>query len=111
MDQVRGLQFTARRLATQLDVLILAIEESRSPYEIQELCREGRVVLDYAATVLVGRGISLTHTFRPLGQILSEPGGCLTRSSRGHIVKHARSAIRSTVARHPRCPVQAPRDT
>ncbi len=54
MDQVRGLQFTARRLASQLDVLIQAIEESRSPYEIQELCREGRVVLDYAATVLGG---------------------------------------------------------
>ncbi|MGC3976577.1 MAG: hypothetical protein QM771_19670 [Nitrospira sp.] len=54
MDQVRGLQFTTRRLATQLDLLIQAIEESRSPHEIQELCREGRVVLDYAATALGG---------------------------------------------------------
>jgi hypothetical protein len=52
--EVRGLQFTARRLAVQLDLLILAIEESRPPSEIQELCREGRVVLDYAATVLGG---------------------------------------------------------
>ncbi|MCW5798282.1 MAG: hypothetical protein KIT40_07280 [Nitrospira sp.] len=54
MDQVRGLQFTARRLASQLDVLIQAIEDSRSPQDIQELCREGRVLLDYAATVLGG---------------------------------------------------------
>ncbi len=54
MDQIRGLQFTARRLATQLDVLIQAIEGSKPPQEIQELCREGRVVLDYAATVLGG---------------------------------------------------------
>ncbi|ULA68802.1 MAG: hypothetical protein LZF62_360206 [Nitrospira sp.] len=54
MDQVRGLQFTARRLATQLDVLIQAIEDAKPPQEIQELCREGHVVLDYAATVLGG---------------------------------------------------------
>ena len=54
MDQLRGLQFTARRLATQLDLLIQAIEDSKSTHEIKELCREGRVVLDYAATVLGG---------------------------------------------------------
>lgn len=52
MDEVRGLQFTTRRLATQLDVLIQAIEDTQPSQEIQELCREGRVVLDYAATVL-----------------------------------------------------------
>ena len=54
MDQIRGLQFTARRLATHLDVLIQAIEDAKPAQEIQELCREGRVVLDYAATVLGG---------------------------------------------------------
>lgn len=54
MDEVRGLQFTARRLATQLDALIQAIEESKPPHEVEDLCREGRVVLDYAATVLGG---------------------------------------------------------
>lgn len=54
MDEVRGLQFTARRLATQLDLLIQAIEGTPPSHEILELCREGRVVLDYAATVLGG---------------------------------------------------------
>jgi hypothetical protein len=54
MGEVHGLQFTSRRLATQLDLLIQAIEESRPPEEIQELCHEGRVVLDYAARVLGG---------------------------------------------------------
>ena len=54
MDEVRGLQFTARRLATQLDLLIQALEDAKPSQEIQELCREGRVVLDYATTVLGG---------------------------------------------------------
>jgi hypothetical protein len=54
MDEVQGLQFTARRLAVQLDLLIQALEESRPTEEILELSREGRVVLDYAATVLGG---------------------------------------------------------
>jgi hypothetical protein len=54
MDEHRGLQFTARRLAVQLDLLIQALEESRPTTEIKELCREGRVVVDYAATVLGG---------------------------------------------------------
>lgn len=54
MEEVQGLQFTARRLAVQLDLLIQALEESRSAQEIEELCREGRVVIDYAATVLGG---------------------------------------------------------
>ncbi len=54
MDEKRGLQFTARRLAVQLDLLIQALEERRPPAEIQDLCREGRVVLDYATTVLGG---------------------------------------------------------
>jgi hypothetical protein len=54
VDEVKGLQFTTRRLAVQLDLLIQALEESRPTEEIQELCREGRVVLDYAATVLGG---------------------------------------------------------
>jgi hypothetical protein len=54
MDEIQGLQFTARRLAVQLDLLIQALEESRPAQDIQELCREGRVVLDYAATVLGG---------------------------------------------------------
>ena len=54
MDEVRGLQFTARRLATQLDLLIQALEDAKSSQEIQELCREGRVILDYATTVLGG---------------------------------------------------------
>jgi hypothetical protein len=52
--RVRGLEFTAHRLAVQLDLLIMAIEGSRRQQEIQDLCREGRVVLDYAATVLGG---------------------------------------------------------
>jgi hypothetical protein len=51
----RGLQFTARRLPVQLDLLILAFEESRPAEEIHKLCREGRVVLDYAATQLGGQ--------------------------------------------------------
>lgn len=55
MDEVRGLQFTTRRLATQLDLLIQALQECRPTEEIQELCREGRVVVDYAARVLGGR--------------------------------------------------------
>ena len=54
MDEFQGLQFTARRLAVQLDLLIQALEESRPAQDIQELCREGRVVLDYATTVLGG---------------------------------------------------------
>jgi hypothetical protein len=54
MDELRGLQFTPHRLATQLDLLIQAIEKSSPPEEIQDLCREGRVVLEYAATVLGG---------------------------------------------------------
>jgi hypothetical protein len=54
VDEVYGLQFTARRLAVQLDLLILACEESRPTEEIRELCREGRVVLEYAATALGG---------------------------------------------------------
>ena len=54
MDEVQGLQFTARRLGVQLDLLIQALEERRPTEEIQELCREGRVVLDYATTVLGG---------------------------------------------------------
>ena len=54
MDEIRGLQFTARRLATQLELLIQAVEDAKPSREIQELCREGRVVLDYAATVLGG---------------------------------------------------------
>jgi hypothetical protein len=45
---------TARRFAIQLDLLIQALEESRRTEEIQELCRECRVVLDYATTVLGG---------------------------------------------------------
>lgn len=52
--RVRGLEFTAHRLAVQLDLLIMAIEGSRAHQEIEDLCREGRVVLDYAATVLGG---------------------------------------------------------
>lgn len=52
--RVRGLEFTVRRLAVQLDLLILALETPRADRDIQELCREGRVVLDYAATVLGG---------------------------------------------------------
>jgi hypothetical protein len=52
--RVQGLEFTARRLAVQLDHLIMAIEGSRPHQKIQDLCREGRVVLDYAATVLGG---------------------------------------------------------
>jgi hypothetical protein len=52
--RVRGLEFTARRLAIQLDLLIMAIEASRPHQEIQDLCREGRVALEYAATVLGG---------------------------------------------------------
>jgi hypothetical protein len=55
MDHERGLEFTARRLATQLDLLIQALEEARPTEEIQELCREGRVVVDYAAIVLGGQ--------------------------------------------------------
>ena len=54
MDEIQGLQFTARRLAVQLNLLIQALDESRPAPDIQELCREGRVVLDYAATVLGG---------------------------------------------------------
>jgi hypothetical protein len=54
VDEVHGLQFTVRRLAVQLDLLILAFEESRPTEEIRELCREGRVVLEYAATALGG---------------------------------------------------------
>ena len=54
MDEVQGLQFTARRLSVQLDLLIQALEENRPTEEILELCREGRVVLDYATTVLGG---------------------------------------------------------
>ncbi len=54
MDKVQGLQFTARRLGVQLDLLIQALEEKRPTEEIQELCREGRVALDYATTVLGG---------------------------------------------------------
>jgi hypothetical protein len=42
MDEIQGLQFTARRLAVQLDLLIQALEESRPAQDIQELCREGR---------------------------------------------------------------------
>ena len=54
MNEVQGLQLTARRLAVQLDLLIQALEDARLADEVQELCREGRVVLDYAATVLGG---------------------------------------------------------
>ena len=54
MDEVQGLEFTVRRLGVQLDLLIQALEEKRPTEEIQELCREGRVVVDYAATVLGG---------------------------------------------------------
>jgi len=43
---------TAHRLATQLDLLIQAVGNAQSSQETQELCREGRVVLDYATTVL-----------------------------------------------------------
>ena len=49
MDEVQGLEFTARRLG-----VLQALEEKRPTEEIQELCREGRVVVDYAATVLGG---------------------------------------------------------
>ena len=47
-----GLEFTARRLAVQLDLLIGAIEQAHSPRDIEDLCHEGRVVLDYASVVL-----------------------------------------------------------
>ncbi len=54
MDEACGLQFTARRLATQLDLLIQALEDTKPSQEIQEFCREGRVVLDYAITAFGG---------------------------------------------------------
>ena len=49
-----GLEFTAHRLAVQLDLLIKAIEEARPVQEIEDLCQEGRVVLEYASVVLGG---------------------------------------------------------
>ena len=59
--RVRGLEFTAQHLTIQIDLLIMALGASRPQQEIQNLCREGPVVIDYAPTPRMG---SLTGTVR-----------------------------------------------
>ncbi len=82
MDQICGLPFTARRLATQLDVLIQALEVSKPPQEIHELCREGRLALGMPPLCSVEMNKAYTYV-HPLDQISSAPSRCLTLSSQG----------------------------